>query len=228
MEEDVIAPPEAWSQADEDGGITLAIDGVLTAQGQLEEATADAAPERNTRPRRAPGGRATHWVVSVQLDSLRPAACKSCGEIFDTGELRMCTWGERGRSRWIHPNCLRSPSAVQQITAQGASDEHHVAEARAVLDRLAASTADDEEMPERGTTDGDVGVARQVWDDNCLPDEQWWQGVVLESALKRGRGTFVQTPERYRGAVQRAREKALRVLIAAWGRGPAESEWEIF
>ena len=37
----------------------------------------------------------------------------------------------------------------------------------------------------------------------------------------------MQVPDRFRGAVETARAKALEVLTAAWDSGPAEPEWKL-
>eukprot|EP00973_Karenia_brevis_P090079 12400907-Karenia_brevis.AAC.1 len=65
--------------------------------------------ERNTRPRRDSGGRARHWGSDQQPESMRPSACRACREVFETKAFRMCTGGERERSRWVHPQCIVEP-----------------------------------------------------------------------------------------------------------------------
>ena len=75
--------------------------------------------------------------------------------------------------------------------------------------------------------DGSDTVARDAWAENRLPSKTWWQHVDLTTALRLGRQTFVQVPDRYRGALDTAREKALQVLAAADENGPAEAEWKL-
>ena len=90
MEEDV----DATSRPAE-SGVTLARDGVLTTQGRNEsfmdiDNTAEDSDIVMVRARRR-----QKWAVGVQPLSTRPAACKTCGVPFNTGEIRLTTWVSR-------------------------------------------------------------------------------------------------------------------------------------
>ena len=181
-----------------------------------------ASGSNGARARRAPGGRATHWAVSLQPDTTRPAACKRCGEIFEPDELRVCTWGEREQSRWIHPACLgEGRQVVQQVTPMGRATQQHAA---TVLAGMAMDT--DVLMAEAVESSPDEEAAKAQWAENRLPSAAWWARLGWQSVLRQGLDTFVQIPERLQGAVSNARGKTLEVLEAARVRGDSENEWK--
>ena len=72
-------------------------------QDDVADSGAADVPERG-RP--VPGGRTKCWIVSAQPRAARPASCRGCHQCFDEGEVRICTQGDRQRSRWIHPECM--------------------------------------------------------------------------------------------------------------------------
>ena len=89
--------------------------------------------QSNVGGRAAAGGRATHWAVSVQPVTARPAACKRCGDSFEGEELRICTWGDRKMSRWIHPLCFPSdPASVTRLSPCNGATEANVTAVRAL------------------------------------------------------------------------------------------------
>ena len=72
------------------------------------------------------------------------------------------------------------------------------------------------------------GLERQQWDRNGLPNKAWWSALQWGDILSSGATTYVQVPERYRGAVLAARQKTLEVLSHAKELGPAHEEWKLF
>ena len=71
-------------------------------------------------------------------------------------------------------------------------------------------------------------AARKAWDDDSLPNRSWWDGFSFERAPKLGSNTFVQVPDRFRGAFVAARRKTLEMLFARTARGEdATSEWKL-
>ena len=65
----------------------------------------------------------------------------------------------------------------------------------------------------------------QSWAGLQLPNRTWWSRLSLMDALQVGTTTFVQVPDRLRGAVITARQGTLRTLFAALERGePAVEE----
>ena len=110
----------------------------------------------------------------------------------------MCTWGERTQSRWIHPACLECPSTVETITPLGASTQRQVAAARAPLRTEAASLVT--QTSDQGSDNAFEDTARACWAEGALPNPEWWQGLSWSAAVEGGQTTFVQIPDRFRGA----------------------------
>ena len=78
-----------------------------------------------------------------------------------------------------------------------------------------------------GSQDGD-STAHMLWAENRLPGSECWGRLEWQTVIRHTQETFVQIPDRFRGAVFNARGKVLEVLKEARARGPAESEWKTF
>ena len=187
------------------------------------------------RPRPAQGGRATHWAVSLQPDTVRRAACRRCGEVFQPDEVRVCTWGEREQSRWIHAEYMgEGRQVVQQVTPIGRAGREHadaVMSAQTLTElssHMSGMEVDtDNPLTEPAASRGDEEAARRQWAENRLPGSDWWAKLEWQSLLRQGLDTFVQIPERLQGVVSNARGKATEVLEAARVGGDSENEWKV-
>ena len=164
--------------------------------------------------------RAAVWAVDVQGDSARPAACRSCGQVFEKGELRLCQWGNRTCSRWMCTTCLqgRLPPGAE-LRPHGRGDATSVDAAR-------AQTAAREAPEGAGVLAGGGPPAQQqqpiqhpAWGDNELPVREWWARLPWDDLLTTGATTYVQIPDRLRGAVLQVRRKSLEILRHARERG---------
>ena len=123
---------------------------------------------------------------------------------------------------------MNHASTVEDITPLGVCSEEHVAAARSILSRSSAAPDADVSMPGPDEPEqSQESSVQQDWCESRLPGRAWWDNVRWQSALTRGGPTLVQVPDRFRGAVETARAKALEVLTAAWDSGPAEPEWKL-
>ena len=61
--------------------------------------------------------------------------------------------------------------------------------------------------------DSEEGNSQAAWNNNHLPYRAWWDNLSWSTVLRHGCTTFVQVPDRFRGAVVTARRKVLQVLV---------------
>ena len=183
------------------------------------------------RQRRAPA-----WAVGVQPQTTRPATCKTCGLVFGVGELRLCPWGARTSARWECTSCLVGslPQEAEFRPLGRATQED------ADAARMRVQAAPEQAAPGAASAGAAAGEGagalhacqhaaplHPAWEEQLLPDAAWWDTLRWEDALKAGATTFVQVPDRFRGALQEARHKALEVLKRARGTSEAEREWKL-
>ena len=184
--------------------------------GGYDDPTASSS-NRNTRRRRDQ----THWAVDLQLFSLRPAGCRSCGHYFLPDEPRMCTWSERTRPRWLHPACLlpEQTAAIETLTPIGTATDQHTTQ---IKDSWRTPT------PALATLlqQEDEDSSKLDWHELRLPNRSWWEELDLQAARPKLRTTFVQIPDRWQGAYSNARGKFLEVHDAAMARGSSTAEWK--
>ena len=149
---------------------------------------------------------------------------------FSVGEARLCSWGSRCARSWRCIGCITLKiGSDDEVRPTGRANEQHAQEAMEAA-KEAERKADVSQPPQAVEDDGAEAEAglRHSWETNCLPARDWWKGLPWSAALRVGSPTFVQVPERFRGAVLAARHKALEVLTAACGRQDAAEEWKFF
>ena len=172
--------------------------------------------------------RAMKWAVDVQMATTRPACCKLCAAILATDDLRLSTWGSRKFSRWCCTGCLAGaiPDAAEFAAVGQATAEHAEAARRATVEnpRLASAFAD----PEAPSQEDSAPSRAPSWDNNALPNRAWWAELSWKEVHTLGASTFVQVPERFRGAFSEARRKALEVLAEARQTEESGAEWKCF
>ena len=112
---------------------------------------------------------------------------------------------------------------MQRISPVGRATEEHVARVRATLQVGGSSSSAAPGGTELAEEQSD---AQASWNDNRLPGAGWWEALSWQTALENTQNTFVQIPDRLRGAVSAARGKTLEVLSEARARGHAEPEWK--
>ena len=201
----------------QDSVVTLCVNGVNTAAGNAEQVVSgtgsagssgtminvDAVAHRSsggtltetiTPSRPVPGLRALSWIVSLQGRTTRPATCKGCYQQFTEGEARLCTPGDRTRSRWVHEDCLGAglksgmvfnPDTGADALAARALNEK-VAH-QSALNVLTASQRDDADEP-RGA---DPPTA-----DSPLPAASFFASLEWSVLRTLPGDTFVQVPKR--------------------------------
>jgi hypothetical protein len=175
--------------------------------------------------RAAPRGRAARWAVSLQPVTSRPAACKSCGDGFDSEELRICTWGDRKTCRWIHPLCCTAePASVTTLSPVGGATEVHAASVRALWRTRRNEAANLSE--DAATEQQEEAASQHAWQNSQLPGKEWWERLDWDTLLRASQQTYVQVPDRLRGALATARGKLLEVLDKAEQEGDGEAEWK--
>ena len=219
-----------------DSGLTIWRAGVLTAAGRHEHislsqdvdsptmdvvvARRDGAAESGT------SRRALRWAVDVQPASSRPASCKLCGVPFATNDVRLSSWGSRSCSKWCCVACLAGaiPEAAE-FEPHGKGTQEHVDAVRQVLQQCRRA---EQQVGEPHAPEPPEATNRQQWDAKVLPNKEWWARLSLVDASRLGIGTFVQIPDRFRGAFVDARRKVLEVLAEARQRGDACEEWKCF
>lgn len=166
--------------------------------------------------------RAQLWAVDKQKVTTRPATCHTCKVVFATGDLRLSTWGARAQSRWTCSGCLcGSLPESARFRPYGDGTPEDAAAARAatqVAGTGAANPAAEAEAAPSST--------HPAWAQSELPNKTWWEQLPLQDALQLGSTTYVQTPDRFRGAVLDARDKLLEVLDKARQQGEAAPEWK--
>ena len=89
---------------------------------------------------------------------------------------------------------------------------------------LASAFAD----PKAASQEDNAPCRARGWDNNALPDRAWWADLSWKEVHTLGASTFVQVPERFRGAFLEARRKALEVLAEARQTGDSTAEWKCF
>ena len=113
--------------------------------------------------------------------------------------------------------------ADDEITPVGRASEEHAAAVRPL------SPDEPMDMPDLPTAlPADPEAVRRQWSENILPGKDWWEALDWQAALRLTNETFVQIPDRFRGALSNVCGKSLEVLKAARARGDAESEWKAF
>ena len=113
------------------------------------------------------------------------------------------------------------PSATFQPCGDGTTEDATAARA--------ATTANQNEVPPQeqvGAAPAANNTTHEAWDQDRLPNRAWWEQLSWDAALRLGSTTFVQTPDRFRGAVLDARDKLLDVLATARQQGEAAPEWK--
>ena len=177
---------------------------------------------RNSRKRRH-----QKWAVSIQQQTIRPTSCKDCGIVFSAGEVRASTWGSRSTSRWCCLGCVSRRAAVtDDIEPVGPATEEHKAAMESAVRREAEATIAPI-MPE-GPGPQLPDVTQQAWQQNRLPNRRWFDGLSWESLLTIGTNTYIQIPDRFRGAVLTARRRCLELLDAATDQGAdTTAEWKL-
>ena len=170
--------------------------------------------------------RLTHWAVDAQPATTRPTACKSCGTPFATNDVRVATFSSRNASRWCCLPCVTPRLASSdELTPVNRGTAEHVATVREAVaqaaEESAQATLDNTETVENGS------AVHEKWETDALPDRAWWDNLSWSAALRLGSTTFVQVPDRFRGAVLTARRKAMQVLATALDSGGGcEAEWK--
>ena len=144
----------------------------------------------------------------------------------------MCTWGSRTRYSWLCIGCVAGRAGVDDdIRPVHRAGPAHVEEARAAVASAASAPAVAPQGPgdagAEATGQGSLPVMHPSWDEQSVPNKGWWQSLSWDTALRTGVSTFVQVPDRFRGAVAHARHKALEVLEAACLQGEATAEWKL-
>ena len=168
------------------------------------------------------------WAVGLQPQTARPTACKDCLTVFATGDVRATTWGSRSTSRWCCLPCVSKRAATtDEVEPVGdATIEHKAAVESAVAAEASISIA--VPLAATGMHAGSDEAVREAWDQNRIPNSGWFDDLSWESLLKLGATTYVQIPERFRGAVLTARRKTLEALAAATDEGEdSTSAWKL-
>ena len=179
---------------------------------------------RNIRARRD----ITHWALDLQPFTMRPAACRSCGDTFVADELRMCPYAERSNPKWKHPACILPEAAAEitHLTPVGRATQENVVAARTQLHQPAPNHLS--QMRDNLSPLLDEDVARRDWHELRLPNRNWWRDLDLNMASRTLRQTFIQVPDRLHGALTAARGKLAEVLAEARARNDALAEWKAF
>ena len=117
--------------------------------------------------------------------------------------------------------------STDDFTPVGRGSAEQVASVRAAASQASAEL-------DQATRDGFVdmldesGAVHEAWAESVLPDRSWWVNLSWSSVLRLGARTFVQVPDRFRGAFVTARRKSLEVLAAATDAGSdCEAEWKM-
>ena len=170
--------------------------------------------------------RARKWAVDVQPATVRPTSCNLCGIPFATDQVRLCTWGERTTSRWKCLGCLAGlVPARAELAPVGRATPEHAAAARENLNQARAHEAAAGPQGDNASPDEDAGEAQRQWEALELPGRGWWARLSLQEALRLGVSSFVQVPDRLRGAVVTARQRTLETYFTALdGGSPATEE----
>ena len=117
--------------------------------------------------------------------------------------------------------------ANDEFAAVGRATAEHCSAAQAAMVR---TNQPDQAPPPPQIDDAALAAAsaaQHEWEQNRLPGLDWWNDLSWSTALSMGSRTYVQIPDRFRGAVLAARCKALDVLLAAYERGgPTTAEWK--
>jgi hypothetical protein len=165
-------------------------------------------------------------AVDIHAEGPRPAPCRCCGIPFSSGELTVCAWVAREASRWNHTSCVagKIPPAAELSVVGQAAQEHLDAARRALAEGRVGSESATDDTPSR--TEG--GMLHDEWQHMRLPEKEWWASLSWDSVLRVGFQTFVQIPDRWRGAYAAARKQNLEVLTKACNQGEAEAEWKAF
>ena len=192
-------------------------DGVETSAGAREWMEVDSQADTDVTIVRH--FRRAKWAVGIQPSTSRPPACKSCNIPFSTSEIRVTTWGSRTTSRWFCFNCAATRVAdADLIEPHGRGNAEHKDALEAAV--AAANQAGRPEETSQGASSvpnqcaSSLEHVRAIWDANQIPGREWWDELPWKDAMQIGSNTFVQVPDRYRGAVLDVRQKAMEILLA--------------
>ena len=158
------------------------------------EMDVDTANQRQQRRRQS-----STWAVDAQPASTRPAACKTCGTVFSTGDVRLATWGSRNASRWSCLPCVsKRAAATDEFIPFGRGTQEHTEAVQSFVAAVSNGIAEQvRPAAESLAENGDANVAQQAWDENRLPGIPFWDSVPWSSALRLGCNTFVQAPDKF-------------------------------
>ena len=171
------------------------------------------------------GARATRFEVSVQPVGGRSATCKVCGDTFLGNAPRICTWGERAASRYVHLACSgyrlqrecqvdaregTPPEVLQQVLAfkNAPADPGEVA-----CDVLV------EAAEERDTNGFEAFVFPRGAAFAAIPASSW---DALDTP------TWVQVPKRWQKPLLDLRKQVLTNIEATRGTEVEVHAWRLF
>ena len=175
-----------------------------------------------TRP--SPGGRALNWIVADQPRTTRAAVCRCCHLVFDEGETRICTQGDRRYGRWVHPECVTGGLRNgMQFTPDTPDD---LTSARQLTDQLAHRSV---VQPAEDPREVDyIGGLEPPTADSPLPASEFFASLKWEDVRKLQGDTFVQVPARFEGAFCDAMGVAIREICTTADQSRIITGWKAF
>ena len=202
---------------------------------EVDEVNSGNAPPNgsvNPRIRAPPGGRALNWIVSKQCRTTKPAVCRGCHSYFDENDERVCTVGDRAKSRWVHVDCISGglkPGMVFSPDKPLDAASARILNGRVAHETVTGNIANDS----AGFNLGAIGPGHTVSgelsppsEDAPLPAQSWFQNLSWNDMRSFRGQTFVQVPRRLESAFAEAMGVAIREIrsnpadtdrcLAAW------------
>ena len=196
-------------------------------------------------PRRMVGGRCRKWCISAQPASgkRKCTACNLCGIRFTHREARLQQWGNREtHHHHVHAHCVNGCLGHDhELLPKPAADQdavHAVTRQRDTITRTAADTevllpfAEDPDQASTVAPPDDErdlsGREEALRMDEEIMNFQRFEHVTWDSSKDLRGMTYVQSPTRFRFALQQAQHAILRAIIHNNPTSPAlESAWKV-
>ena len=182
-----------------------------------------------TTPKRSIGGRCRKWCISAQppAGKRKSAACSMCGIRFTHCGARLQQWGNlQTNNHYVHAHCIYGGLGLDhELHPKVADDQEAVDAVTRQRDTIPEQqrtqvllfvAQDPDQAPTAAPPDderdlfGREEALRMVEE---IMDFQWFEHVTWDS-IKDLRGTtYVQSPTRFRFALQQAQHAIFRAIV---------------